>query len=276
MRHRYQSLEDFLITNPLTVDCPFDDGGGEIFPVKGREIDATILFADITSFTARTLELTPAETLFFVNNFFSWISAEALRGRPGIVDKYIGDELMLVFSTEFGSDDPFVDAVQAARFMAQNDFLGFCPHIGLASGRVIVGYVGTPLKYSCSVFGSPVALAARCAGVTAADDEYVSSTIVFPAAEWGSRDFDAVLPPQRLRNTDGSEIVQPHGWEMLEPRTVDLKNLGGIEVREIVSRMAHIPMQSATERAKEGLAELKKAKIRAALDLVRRVEATQS
>ena len=69
---------------------------------------------------------------------------------------------MIVFSKEFGSDDPFVDAVQGARWMSENDAHSFCPHIGLASGKVIVGYVGTPLKYNCSVFGAPVALAALC------------------------------------------------------------------------------------------------------------------
>src|SRR5271165_3634614 len=111
VKYRYNSLEDFLTSNPLTVDGQVDDGWGAMFPVKGREIDATILFSDISGFSRRTLDLSPTETLIFVNNFFSWISAEALRGQPGIVDKYIGDEIMVVFSKEFGSDDPFADAV---------------------------------------------------------------------------------------------------------------------------------------------------------------------
>ena len=117
MQYHYNSLEDFLATNPLSVDAQVDDGWGAFFPVKGREIDASILFSDISGFSKRTLDLSPTETLIFVNHFFAWISAEALRGRPGIVDKYIGDEIMIVFSKEFGSDDPFVDAVQTARCM---------------------------------------------------------------------------------------------------------------------------------------------------------------
>ena len=50
-----------------------DDGWGASFPVRGREIDATVLFADITAFSARTADLTPTETLIFVNNFFAWM-----------------------------------------------------------------------------------------------------------------------------------------------------------------------------------------------------------
>jgi class 3 adenylate cyclase len=112
----------------------------------------------------------PAETLIFVNWFFAWISAEALRGGKGIIDKYIGDEVMVVFSKEFGSDDPFVEAVQTARWMAEHDVWAFLPHVGIASGDVIVGYAGTPLKYNGSVFGTPVALASRCAGIKPATD----------------------------------------------------------------------------------------------------------
>ena len=53
---------------------------GARFPVKGREINASVLFCDISRFSQRTLELNPTE--IFVNNFFTWITAEALRERP--------------------------------------------------------------------------------------------------------------------------------------------------------------------------------------------------
>lgn len=217
--YRFNSLEDFLISSTLTVDGQLNDGWGALFPVKGREIDATVLFSDIADFSRRTLGLNPTETLIFVNNFFAWISAEALRETKGIVDKYIGDELMIVFSKEFGSDDPFREAVQVARWMAEHDALSFCPHMGLASGRVIVGYVGTPLRYNCSVFGSPVALAARCASVTPDKPAacLFSSTITFPAHEWDHRDFADMFPPKRYKELDGTTREQPHSWELREP-----------------------------------------------------------
>ena len=55
VKHRYNSLEDFLVTNPLSVDGQVNDGGDMLFPVKGREIDATILFSDITGFSSSTV-----------------------------------------------------------------------------------------------------------------------------------------------------------------------------------------------------------------------------
>lgn len=248
VRDPFRSLEDFLISSTMSVDAQLDDGWGAPFPVKGREIEATILFADITSFSARTLNLSPAETLIFVNWFFAWISAEALRGGKGIIDKYIGDEVMVVFSREFGSDDPFAEAVKTACWMAQNDAWAFLPHVGIASGKVIVGYVGTPLKYNCSVFGAPVALAARCAGKEPrTDDTRYTGPIIFPASEWGDRNLDEIIPPTDLGQ----------GWELLARQEEELKNIGTVELRALVRRGVWIPQMRAEEAAREVLAKIK-------------------
>lgn len=244
--YEFHSLEDFLIASKLTIDEQLDDGWGASYPLKGREIDATVLFADITGFSARTRDMPPGATLLFVNWFFTWVTAEALRGGKGIIDKYIGDELMIVFSKEFGSDDPFVEAVQTARWMAQHDVWNFVPHVGIASGRVIVGYVGTPIKYNCSVFGLPVALASRCAGIKPKTDSYYSTPIIFPADEWADRDLDEVLPP-----SDGHQ-----DWELLPPQSEPLKNMGANDVRALVRRGVWLPQQSAHETAKQVFAQL--------------------
>jgi hypothetical protein len=47
---QFHSLEDFLASTMSHVDGVLDDGWGAGFPVKGREIEATVLFADITAF----------------------------------------------------------------------------------------------------------------------------------------------------------------------------------------------------------------------------------
>lgn len=253
---QYHSLEDFLASTTSHVDGVLDDGWGESFPVKGREIDAVILFADISGFSTRTLDMSPAETLVYVQNFFAWITAEALRGRPGIVDKYIGDEVMVVFSKEFGSEDPFCDAVQAAAAMSRHDVHAYQPHMGIAAGEVIVGYAGTPMRYNVSVFGAPVALAARCAGVRPPEPDpeephgVISSTIVFPAADWADRVSDDVLLP--------GSALQPEWrvFDLQEPRSVPMKGLGEVEVLEIYSTGMHLPTQNAEHRAKASLAFL--------------------
>lgn len=259
-KERYSSLEDFLTSTSLSIDDQLDDGWGALFPVKGRELDATILFSDIAGFSKRTMKLASSETLIFVNNFFAWITAEALRDGFGIVDKYIGDEIMIVFSREFGSQDPFAEAIQAARFMSEHDVLSFQPHIGIASGPVTVGYVGTQMKYNCSVFGAPVTMAARCASVrpdiTVAG--VYSSCIVFPANEWKERELETLFPPLQYVDPDGKTSIAPQKWEILPLQQQPLKNLGSHEVRAILNRVMWMPTQSAEERAREALQIIKK------------------
>jgi class 3 adenylate cyclase len=237
IRYSYRTLADFLISATASVDGELDDGWGATFPAQGREIEATVLFADISAFTERTNALSPTETLIFVNNFFAWISAEALSHGKGIVDKYIGDQIMVVYSNEFGSDDALGEALSAARWMGEHDVLGFSPHIGLASGLVTVGYVGTPLRYECSVFGRPVSLASRCAHVRRAPDGRMYSTsIALPASQWHDHCCAERVAPTRERRPDGSVRERPSLWEPQAVRHVDLKGLGGTDILEILHR----------------------------------------
>jgi hypothetical protein len=256
VKYRYSSLEDFLISNPLSVDGQLDDGWGALYPVKGREVYAAVLFSDISSFSERTFNLSPTETLIFVNNFFTWVTAEAMRRTHGVIDKYIGDEMMIVFSDEFGSEDPFVEAVQTARWMAENDLLDFRPHMGVACGIVTIGFVGTPLKYSCSVFGLPVTLAKRCASMKSEEPPY--ATITFPAEAWTGRSLEAVLPRTKRTKSVGTVVEDPQSWELSPPRRVQLKNMPPVEIRQLINRVLNFPTQSAEESAREALAELRR------------------
>jgi class 3 adenylate cyclase len=250
LKYRYNSLEDYLQSHPLDVDGLLDDGFGAPFPVKGRVIDAAVLFADMTAFSTRSKDLSPIETLIFANNFFAWISAEGLLGKPGIVDKYIGDEVMVVFAQEFGSEDAFVDAVEAARWMAERDYLGFCPHLGIAAGPVVVGYVGTPLKYICSVYGRPVTLARRCCQVSPLG--HGSRSIIVPANLWEGRDLHAVLKKREVQRPDGQTFQIELPWELMPMRKETLRNGEEVEVVEIALQTMCLPPMSAEDRAKEG------------------------
>jgi class 3 adenylate cyclase len=239
----------------LDVDGLLDDGFGAVFPVKGRILDAAVLFADLRSFSSRTSKLSPIETLILANNFFAWISAEGLKGRPGIVDKYIGDEVMVIFSKDFGSEDPLAEAVDAGRWMVERDYLGFFPHIGIAAGQVVVGCVGTPLKYNCSVYGRAVTLAQRCCQITDAQ-----GPIALPAESWGDRKLEQVLTKRTLKPLDGPEFDVPVSWKMLPARKVTLKGGEELEILEIADADEAVTLipQTLEERAREAFAGLEK------------------
>ncbi len=255
-RRKYSLLEEFLRSSPLSVDGNVDYGSGASFPVCGREIEASILFADISRFSARTLALSSTETLVFVNDFFTWMTGP-LMSRRGVVDKYIGDEIMVVFSNEFGSPDAFVDAVQAARWMIENDGRGFSPHIGIASGLVTVGYVGTSLNHDCSVFGAAVSLAARCAS----DKTFTTrpTRIVFPAREWKYSSLQEVVPPLPRESDSDDGEDEDTGWRLHDPRITDLRNIGQVELRCIEWESCRVTTGNASpeESAKRWLQQLR-------------------
>lgn len=225
---KYNSLEDFLVTKELTVDAELDDGLGAKYAVKGREIEATILFADISQFTKKTLDLSPTAMLIYINRFFTWITNEALKGIPCIIDKYIGDQVMIIFSNEFGSSDHFMEAVNAARWFAERDILGFQPHMGLASGLVTVGYVGTILKYNCSVFGMPVVLASRCAATKLKMPNLGS--IIFPTRQERSGEIEDLI--KSAPQGDNVNFMGDEGyvWKEQPASKIYMKHIGAIEV----------------------------------------------
>ena len=163
--------------------------------------------------------------------------------------------MMIVFSQDFGSEDPFKDALLTAVAMADQDVLSFCPHIGLAEGRVTVGYVGTPLRYNCSVFGRPVSTAARCCSMRS---EKHMKSIFLPAATWGDKKLLDYLKPRKLSHPELGEIEDSVNWEVASPTTVEVKNMPNLEVIEIHSNLMHMPTLGAEDRARMAFEGLKK------------------
>jgi hypothetical protein len=100
----------------------------------------------------------------------------------------------------------------------KNDVLGFHPHIGIAAGEVTVGYVGTPLKYDCSVFGSPVTLAQRCCQI-----KQRQGAIVILASNWADRQLEQVLTKRKMKRPDGKEFELAVPWKMFPSRKVNVK-----------------------------------------------------
>jgi len=248
---KYNSLEDFLISFPLSIDGCLHDDCCANFSIKGIELNATILFADITSYSARTYELNPIENLIFVNNFLGWMSETGLSDSHGIVDKYIGDEIMVVFANEFGSKDHFLDAIQAAVKMINGDTLDFHPHIGIASGKIIIGYTGTPVKYNCSVFGTPVIIASRCASIKSRH----YNSIIFPAL-CREKDYS---PEQLLLAAGKTNKKTIKRWNLEKPRFEKVKTINNIEVMELYNDDPPTPKKDAAEKAKEHFEILKNA-----------------
>ena len=141
------------------------------FALGGRNIDASILFADIRSFTMYTEQHAAAEVVELLNSYFAMMFVP-ISNHGGIVNQIIGDGLMALFGTLEKKGDHRTQAVLTAmemltvleEFNQKRAARGYPPihmGIGIASGMVIAGYAGTQHRATYTCIGDAVNLAAR-------------------------------------------------------------------------------------------------------------------
>ncbi|ORZ30913.1 hypothetical protein BCR44DRAFT_63776 [Catenaria anguillulae PL171] len=154
----------------------------------GRETTATIVFADIRGFTRLSEKCSPAEVFDLLNDYFERL-VQIVFKYNGVVDKFIGDELMAVFGT-LGDDnnDPTystINSVMAAiEFKQAIDDMNrdrvrqgkepIAIGVGLNTGRLITGFMGSSQRLEYTCIGDTVNLASRICGFAAADQVLIS------------------------------------------------------------------------------------------------------
>ncbi|MCP4644957.1 MAG: FHA domain-containing protein [bacterium] len=137
----------------------------------GRKRVVTMMFCDIRGFTPIAERVTPDVLVDMLNEHFTAMT-EIIFGFEGTLDKYIGDEIMAVFGSPLGNPDDAVRGVRAALAMqAKNAELNvereaegrptFELGIGVNSGEVIAGYIGSPERMEFTVVGDHVNVARR-------------------------------------------------------------------------------------------------------------------
>ena len=144
-------------------------------PVLGGEnTEVTILFADIRSYTTICESLSPSQVIEFLNNYFSHM-VKAIEKHRGIVNQFVGDGIMAVFGAPVKQEDHAAKALAAAGEMLSelerfNDQYrrGQSPiriGIGINTGPVVAGIIGTEQRMEYRVVGDAVNLASRVEGL---------------------------------------------------------------------------------------------------------------
>ncbi len=138
-------------------------------PLGGTRLTATMLFADIRGFTELSERLMPEEVVDMLNRYLA-PTVDVVLANLGLLDKYYGDGIMAVFGAPRPANDDANRAVLAARqILEQVELLNAQPgvhwplsvSIGLATGDVVAGNIGSERRLEYTVVGSAVNLAQR-------------------------------------------------------------------------------------------------------------------
>ena len=143
---------------------------------KGSREQVSILFSDIRGFTSLS-ETVPAEVVVEMLNFYFSKMNNAIHQHHGTIDKFIGDAIMAIWGAPIKDNDHAQNSVNAAIAMLQalkevNHWLenkSYPPiniGIGINTGDVILGSIGSELKADYTVIGDNVNLASRLEGIT--------------------------------------------------------------------------------------------------------------
>ena len=145
------------------------ESGDTALEGAGREV--SVLFSDIRGFTTISERLGARETVTLLNEYFTHM-VDIVFAHNGVLDKYIGDMIMAVFGSVKARDQDADDAVAVGNLMmeglrnlnARRQQTGRDPiriGVGISTGHVVVGNIGSPKRLEYTVVGDRVNLAER-------------------------------------------------------------------------------------------------------------------
>ncbi|MGZ4814091.1 MAG: adenylate/guanylate cyclase domain-containing protein [Terriglobales bacterium] len=146
----------------------------------------TILFCDIRGFTSMSENLPPENVVEILNEYFSRVT-DVIFDHGGTLDKYIGDAAMAIFGAPFTKGNDAVNAVNAAiaiqsmiaelnRDAAERGHPELKIGVGINTGVVTAGNIGSSKRLDYTVIGDAVNLASRMCGKAAAGQILVTES----------------------------------------------------------------------------------------------------
>lgn len=192
----------------------------------GERRHVTILFADIRDFTPYCEASDPAEVFGSLNQYMPAL-LEPVEAYGGIVDKIIGDAVMAVFGLDVGETAAAgggacgqalraardilrrVNRVNRERGHAGQRVLGV--GVGVATGAVAVGVIGSQARRGFTAIGHHVNIAARLQGIAAAGEIYADRTTVVEAGMAATDFVSTTVSLKGVRDTMQAYVCRTYG-----------------------------------------------------------------
>jgi adenylate cyclase len=147
------------------------------YSMDGESRELTVLFADVRGFTAISEQMTPQQLREYINLYLTAMSEDIRDSHGGTLDKYIGDAVMAFWGAPVAFPDHAGRAVASALLMQKSaarlnqefqarGWPALQIGIGINSGLMHVGDMGSRIRRAYTVMGDAVNLGARLEGIT--------------------------------------------------------------------------------------------------------------
>ncbi|MBU4344173.1 MAG: response regulator [Desulfobacteraceae bacterium] len=174
--------------------------------------EASILFSDIRGFTQMSQAISPEEIVAFLNNRYFTPMGEIAYQFQGTVDKHIGDSIMVIFGSPVTRNDDTARAVKSAIAMqkkameinSQKNGLKLKIGIGIATGKVFSGVLGSLRKKEFTSIGMAVNIASRLQSIAKEGEVLIAeSTFQKISDQKITEQIDVeTLPPVKIKGVD--------------------------------------------------------------------------
>lgn len=177
-----QALARFLAPEVVEMIASNPEG----IRLGGVNQKVTVLFCDIRGFTSMSETMAPEKVVEILNEYFSRVT-DVIFDHGGTLDKYIGDAAMAIFGAPFSKGNDAVNAVNAAvaiqsmiaelnRDAADRGHPELRIGVGINTGVVTAGNIGSSKRLDYTVIGDAVNLASRMCGQAAAGQILVTES----------------------------------------------------------------------------------------------------
>lgn len=228
-RERYRSVLTKVVSKEVAHEL-MTQMRGHGLDFQGDSHQCSILFSDIRGFTPLTEHMEPAEIISMLNDHMSAM-VRAVERHKGVVNKFVGDEIIGIYGAPVEHDDDALRCVRAGMEMisevkrmnverAAKGKKEFAIGVGINTGRVVCGVMGSEARAEYTVLGAPVNLTARlCSSakpmqviITKATWDAVKDHVeVVPLGEQPFKGFSEPIPVFEVRSVRPSTVPQAAG-----------------------------------------------------------------
>jgi len=200
--------------------------------LTGREITATVFFSDIEGFTSISEKLEPKELVYYLNQYFEKVS-DVILDHKAMLDKYIGDGIMAIYGAPLLTEDHAIQACKTALLIQKelntikldDNLPVFVTRIGLNTGKMILGNIGTSRRMDFTAIGDAVNLSSRLEGMNKVFGTNIlaaESTVLLCEEEFIFREIDLIAVKGKEKPVRVYELIESK--DLIAPNLIKFIN----------------------------------------------------